>query len=63
MIGLILSVGLNETNYYINYDEVDPKKYPNAMDDPRHKNSMTNMIRTIILCTTILALYCLLKRH
>jgi len=63
MVGLVLCVASNETNYFTHWKTVDPEKYSDAMDDPRHAKSISIMIRVISIATTVLAVYCLIQRH
>ena len=63
IIGLILCVGLNETNYFSHFKAVDREKFPDAMHDPRNRKALSNMIRVITVSTNIVALYCLVRRH
>ena len=63
MIGLGIAVANWEVDANLNYDPLQPHKYKNAMDDPRNKKVSTNIIRIIILVTTILALVTLIMRH
>ena len=63
MIGLALAVA----NYEIEINDyktaLDPEKYKDAMEDPRNSKDTTNLVRLIILITTILAIVCLIVRH
>jgi hypothetical protein len=63
MIGLALAVANYEVDEQGNYAPLDPSKYPNAMDDPRNAKNSTNMVRLIIMITTLLAIVCLITRH
>lgn len=63
MIGLALAVANYEIDMSNSYDLLDPKLTPNAMDDPRNQKTATNMVRLIIMITTLLAVFCLVMRH
>jgi hypothetical protein len=63
MIGLALAVANYEVDMYSNFSPLNPDLYPNAMDDPRNMKASTNMIRLIIMITTLLAIGCLVTRH
>ena len=61
--GLMISAIEYEIDKSLPYIPRDPKKWPNAMDDPTNAQPYTNFIRMITLLTTILAEICLIKRH
>ena len=63
MIGLGIAVANWEVDAQMDYNKLDPTKYPKAMDDPRNLKVSTNIIRIIILTTTILAIISLVIRH
>ena len=63
MIGLALAVANYEIEMSSQYELLDPKTHKNAMDDPRNQKTATNMVRMIILITTLLAVCCLFMRH
>ena len=63
MIGLALAVANYEIEMSSQYELLDPKLHKNAMDDPRNQKTATNMVRMIILITTLLAVGCLFMRH
>lgn len=63
MTGLALAVANFEVDIQSNYPKLDPEVHKNAMDDPRNKKNSTNMLRLIILITTLLAVACLVTRH
>jgi len=64
LIGLIVYIIHYETIICTTpYEKPDPIKYPNAMDDPRNKHFSTNIVRLIIMITTLLAIACLCMRQ
>jgi hypothetical protein len=63
MIGLALAVANYEIEMSSNYELLKPSVHKNAMDDPRNQKTATNMIRMIIMITTLLAVGCLFMRH
>jgi hypothetical protein len=63
MIGLALAVANYEIDIVNFQTKLDPDRIPNAMDDPRNAKDSTNLVRLIILITTILAIVCLIIRH
>jgi len=62
-IGLAIAVAHYEVDMSRNFSPLDPMKYPNAMDDPRTKRPSTNLIRLTILATTLISIFCLIRRH
>ena len=63
MIGLALAVANYEIEMSSQYELLQPNRHKNAMDDPRNQKTATNMVRMIILITTLLAVGCLFMRH
>lgn len=63
IIGLALAVANYEIDMSSQYELLNPQLIPNAMDDPRNKKTSTNLVRMIILITTILAIGSLVMRH
>ena len=45
------------------YVKPDLTKFPDPMEDPRNLHASTNIVRLIILITTILAIGCLIMRQ
>ena len=62
MVGLVLALANYEIDMHVNYEPLNPARYPNAMDDPRNAHESTNIIRLIILITSLLAIACLIIR-
>jgi hypothetical protein len=62
-IGFIISIILYEFSILSNYEIFDMVKYPNAIDHPRVDNLFTEILRIIILTTTLLAVVTLIIRH
>jgi hypothetical protein len=63
IIGLSLAIANYEIDMSSQYDLLNPSVIPNAMDDPRNRKTSTNLVRMIILITTLLAVGCLIMRH
>lgn len=63
VFGLVLTVVQWEINANSYFDPSDPAKFADAINDPRNRSVSSKMTRLVVLITTILALYCLVKRH
>ena len=62
-MGLILAIINYEIEVNMQFTVLDPKTVPNASDTARNQKAPTNLLRLIILFTTILACLCLVMRH
>ena len=63
MMGLILAIVNYEIEVNMKFNALDPKAVPNAIDTDRNQKAPTNLLRLIILFTTVLACFCLVMRH
>lgn len=64
MLGLSLQVANYEIDQDSNFTLLDPIKYKgDAMLEPRNQKTTTNMLRLIIMITSLLAIVCLTTRH
>ena len=63
LIGLVLAVIDYEIRADLKYTLPNPIDFPNPMMDYRNQRSSTNIVRLIILITTIVAIGCLCIRQ
>jgi len=64
MLGLALQIANYEIDQDSNFVILNPEKYKwHAMLEPRNRKSTTNMLRLIIMITSLLAIGTLITRH
>ena len=63
LIGLVLAVVDYEIRADLDYIKPNPTEYPDPMMDYRNARSSTNIVRLIIMITTVLAIGCLCIRQ
>ena len=59
LFGLVLSVIMYEYGVIQNVRTLNPKLYPDPMDDPRNSNQISQVCRIGITCSSIMACVCL----
>lgn len=59
--GLLLAISNYEIG--VSADYIPPSLDIDAMDDPRNTHGSTNIVRLIIMITTLMAVGCLIMRH
>ena len=63
MSGLTLAVINYEFEIGANLEPIDIEAHPSPMTLPRVNRGQTNLVRLIVMITTILAIICLVTRH
>ena len=63
MIGLILTMINYEYDVVMYKTRLEPDILKNAMDDPRNAKNTTNLVRMVVLMTTVMSIICLIMRH
>ena len=62
IFGLLLNIIDYEYDLQLKYVRPDAVLYPDPMKDPRNHHAMTDIIRLVIMITTILAIISLVMR-